>query len=99
MVTKMRAAILPGNSTDGKKKRIVEQEGSQIWAWDYLQVGDRFKYHPQFEPHPVKRTMKNYKIFSAGSYGCRPLFYAARYRSCFSIGVRTPRLRCTRRVL
>lgn len=35
-------------TTDGKKKKIVEQEGSQIWAWDYLQVGDRFKYHPQF---------------------------------------------------
>ena len=35
-------------TSDGKKKRIVEQEGSQIWAWDYLQVGDRFKYHPQF---------------------------------------------------
>ena len=35
-------------TSDGKKKRIVEQEGTQIWAWDYLQVGDRFKYHPQF---------------------------------------------------
>ena len=35
-------------TVDGKKKRIVEQEGTQIWAWDYLQVGDRFKYHPQF---------------------------------------------------
>ncbi|MBR6005785.1 MAG: zinc ribbon domain-containing protein, partial [Clostridia bacterium] len=35
-------------TSDGKKKRIVEQEGSQIWAWNYLQVGDRFKYHPQF---------------------------------------------------
>ena len=35
-------------TSDGKKKRIVEQEGTQIWAWEYLQVGDRFKYHPQF---------------------------------------------------
>lgn len=35
-------------TSDGKKKRIVEQEGTKIWAWDYLQVGDRFKYHPQF---------------------------------------------------
>ncbi|MBO4356045.1 MAG: zinc-ribbon domain-containing protein [Clostridia bacterium] len=33
---------------DGKKKKIVEQEGSQIWAYNYLQIGDRFKYHPQF---------------------------------------------------
>ena len=35
-------------TADGKKKRIVEREGSRIVAWDYLQVGDRFKYHPQF---------------------------------------------------
>ena len=35
-------------TTYGKKKRIVEQEGSQIWAWHYLKIGDRFKYHPQF---------------------------------------------------
>ena len=35
-------------TTDGKKKKIIEREGSQIWAWDYLKVGDRFKYHPQF---------------------------------------------------
>ena len=35
-------------TSDGKKKRIVEREGSQILAWDYLQPGDRFKYHPQF---------------------------------------------------
>ena len=35
-------------TTDGKKKKIVEREGSQIWAWNYLNVGDRFQYHPQF---------------------------------------------------
>ena len=35
-------------TSDGKKKRIVEQEGTQIRTWEYLQVGDRFKYHPQF---------------------------------------------------
>ena len=35
-------------TTAGKKKKIVEQDGSQIWAWEYLQVGDRFQYHPQF---------------------------------------------------
>ena len=32
----------------GKKKKIVEQEGSRIIAYNYLNVGDRFKYHPQF---------------------------------------------------
>lgn len=35
-------------TADGKKKKIVEREGAQIWAWDYLKVGERFKYHPQF---------------------------------------------------
>ncbi len=35
-------------TTDGKTKKIVEQDGSLITAWDYLQVGDRFRYHPQF---------------------------------------------------
>ena len=31
-----------------------------------------------FEPHPVKRTEKNYTIFPTGSLGCQSLFYAAR---------------------
>ena len=35
-------------TTDGKKKTIVEWEGPQIWAYHYLKVGDRFRYHPQF---------------------------------------------------
>ena len=30
------------------------------------------------EPHPVKRTEKNYIIFPTGSLGCQSLFYAAR---------------------
>jgi len=51
------------------------------------------------EPRPVKRTMKNYKIFLGWQLRLPAAFYAARYCSCFSIGVRTPSLRCTRRVL
>ena len=47
------------------------------------------------EPLPVKRTIKNYKISLAGRFVCRS-FYAAKYKVCFSIGVRIPRLRCTR---
>ena len=35
-------------TAEGKKKKIVEREGSQIWAFDYLEIGERFKYHPQF---------------------------------------------------
>ncbi len=34
--------------TDGKTKKIVEREGSMILAYNYLNVGDRFRYHPQF---------------------------------------------------
>ncbi len=35
-------------TTDGKKKKIVEREGGMIYAYDYLNIGDRFKFHPQF---------------------------------------------------
>lgn len=35
-------------TTDGKKKKIVERQGSQIWAYKYLEEGDRFMYHPEF---------------------------------------------------
>jgi len=35
-------------TASGKKKKIVEHEGSLIWAYNYLQIGDRFRYHPQF---------------------------------------------------
>ena len=33
---------------DGRTKNIVEREGSMIIAYNYLNVGDRFRYHPQF---------------------------------------------------
>lgn len=35
-------------TTDGRTKRIVERDGSRIMAYSYLEVGDRFRYHPQF---------------------------------------------------
>ena len=35
-------------TASGSKKKIVERDGAQVRAWDYLQVGDRFRYHPQF---------------------------------------------------
>ena len=34
-------------TSDGKKKKIREY-GGRIWAYNYLEVGDRFRYHPQF---------------------------------------------------
>ena len=51
------------------------------------------------EPHPVKRTEKKYKVFPASSHSLLAAFYAARPSSCYSIGVNTPSLRCTRLVL
>ena len=35
-------------TADGKKKKIVEREGSMVTAYHYLNIGDRFRYHPQF---------------------------------------------------
>lgn len=35
-------------TSDGKKKKIVEREGSMIIAYYYLDIGDHFRYHPQF---------------------------------------------------
>ena len=40
--------ITYAQTTDGKKKKIIEREGSMITAYHYLNVGDRFKYHNQF---------------------------------------------------
>lgn len=51
------------------------------------------------EPLPVKRTAKKYKVFPASSHSLLAAFYAARPSSCYSIGVNTPSLRCTRLVL
>ena len=45
------------------------------------------------EPHPVKRTVKKYKVFPVSSQALLAVFYAARQSACFSIGVSTPRLR------
>lgn len=35
-------------TTAGKTKTITEYEDSQVWAFSYFDVGDRFRYHPQF---------------------------------------------------
>ncbi|MBR3267694.1 MAG: zinc ribbon domain-containing protein [Oscillospiraceae bacterium] len=44
-------------TSEGKLKKIVEYEGSQIWAYNYLNIGDRFRYHPQFH-FPYERYDK-----------------------------------------
>ena len=45
MITEYKITAL---TDDGRKKKIVEREGSLILAYNYLNVGDRFRYHPQF---------------------------------------------------
>ncbi len=47
-------------TADGSRKKIREQLGtfSQPLAWDYFQVGDRMKCHPQFTGFPYERYDK-----------------------------------------
>ena len=45
-------------TTDGKQKTIVETSRSRALAWNYLNVGDRFKFHPQFA-FPYERFDKS----------------------------------------
>ena len=34
-------------TADGRAKKITERDDSNHMAWDYLQPGERFRYHPQ----------------------------------------------------
>lgn len=43
-----REYLIVAQTVGGKKKTIREREGSYIMAWNYLEIGDRFRYHPQF---------------------------------------------------
>ena len=51
------------------------------------------------ESPPVNRAVKKYKVFPASSQVLLAAFYAVRHNSCFSMGVNTPKLRCTLMVL
>ena len=44
-------------TVDGRKKKIVETDDARVWAWNYLNTGDRFRYHPQFS-FPYERYDK-----------------------------------------
>ncbi|MBR6872834.1 MAG: zinc ribbon domain-containing protein [Ruminococcus sp.] len=35
-------------TSEGKERKIVEREGSRIIAYNYLPVGEHFRYHPHF---------------------------------------------------
>ena len=45
-------------TTDGKRKTIVETDRSRAFAWNYLNIGDRFRFHPQFA-FPYERFEKS----------------------------------------
>ncbi|MBQ3792377.1 MAG: hypothetical protein II797_04655, partial [Clostridia bacterium] len=55
-------------TTDGKTKKIRELEGSRIVAYQYLNVGDRFRYHPSLA-FPYELYDKN-KAPYLGCPGC-----------------------------
>lgn len=40
--------IIVAETTDGKKKKIRETDRGRVLAYNYLDIGDRFRYHPQF---------------------------------------------------
>lgn len=51
-------------TTDGKTKKIKEDDRGRNFAWDYLKVGDRFRFHPQFEfPYELYDKSKAPHIF------------------------------------
>ncbi|MBR3299882.1 MAG: hypothetical protein IKI68_00155 [Clostridia bacterium] len=61
--------ITVARTQDGKKKKIIEHEGSMIIAYDYLNEGDRFMYHPQFN-FPYELFDKSRAPY-IGCVGCR----------------------------
>ena len=60
-------------TTDGKKKKIREH-GGRIWAYNYLQIGDRFRYHPQFAfPYELYDKSKTDIIYCVGCQFANPV--------------------------
>lgn len=61
-------------TTDGKKKKIREYGGSRIWAYNYLEIGDRFRYHPQFAfPYELYDKSKASVIYCVGCQAKNPV--------------------------
>ncbi|MBR4761841.1 MAG: hypothetical protein IK086_04325 [Clostridia bacterium] len=60
-------------TTDGKKKKIREY-GGRIWAYNYLEVGDRFRYHPQFAfPYELYDKSKANVIYCVSCQTANPV--------------------------
>ncbi|MBQ8922093.1 MAG: zinc-ribbon domain-containing protein [Oscillospiraceae bacterium] len=69
-------------TTEGKRKKITEHDGSQVIAFHYLNIGDRFRCHPQFH-FPYERCDKaNAPYLGCVSCGKRNPVEADRCRKC-----------------
>lgn len=57
--------ITIARTTEGKKKKIIETYPR--YAWDYMEVGDRFKYHPQFAfPYELYDKTRTDRLYCPG---------------------------------
>ena len=92
--------IVSTSLTQMQRNQVVDTYEA-VWLGVEENDIETLKRVPEFErePHPVKRTVKKYKISLVSSRALLAAFYAARQSVCFSIGVSTPRLRWTRLVL
>ena len=85
-------------------KRAVEcwlKVQTHVWELDAAGSNPATRIRPRddaCELLPVKRTV-NIKFSRLAANALPAAFYAARHNACFSIGVSTPRLRCTLLVL
>ena len=53
-------------TSDGRKKKIKETHKFAYSAWEYLKVGDRFRYHPQLDyPYELYDKSKAEHLFCA----------------------------------
>lgn len=79
MVTEYTTVV---RKTNGKKKKIVEYDGTQVWAYDYLEVGEAFRYHPQFHFPYEKYDKSRAKFIACVSCPARNPVEADRCQKC-----------------
>ena len=79
MITEYTTVV---KTSDGKTKRITEREGSLIRAYSYLNIGDRFRFHPRFAfPYELYDKRNAPHIFCVGC-GTKNPTSADRCRRC-----------------
>lgn len=65
--------VIHVQTTEGKKKKIVEHEGSRIIAYRLLNKGDRFRYHANFAfPYELYDKTKGPGIYCVGCQTLNP---------------------------